>query len=133
VKLATAAAIIVISLTLTGRAGMVDGNKLYEQCTSSSLVEQAHCDGFIVGIVEAGEATAVGLWATQNWGQKVPWPKDVTKGTVAGFSWCLRETVTAGQAIDAAKAFLRNNPAHRDAGASGLVAMAMQQTWPCSR
>jgi Rap1a immunity proteins len=53
------------------------------------------------------------------------------KETIGGFRWCPPETITAGQAVDVATKFLRDNPAVRDAAASGLVAKAMYEAWPC--
>jgi hypothetical protein len=131
VKLTTAAAIIVISLVITGRAsgGFITGNMLYANCTSSTSVERAICIGYVEGVLDAGEDEGTYAWFLQ--GAKAP-QKD-PKATLGGVRWCSRETVTAGQAVDVVTAFLRNNPAYRDSNAPGLVARALQQAWPCSQ
>jgi hypothetical protein len=133
-KLTTVAAIIVVSLAMTGQAsaGFFSGNDLYAKCTAPASF--AACAGYVEGILDAGEgeATAAEFLQVQQGAKVQPGATGLIKGTLLGFHWCLRDRVTAGQAIDVVTAFLRNNPALRDGLAPGLVAMALQQAWPCS-
>jgi hypothetical protein len=128
VKLTSTAAIIVISLTMIGQAnGMfLDGNDLYAKCTTSTPVERAICVGYVEGVLDAGEVEATLAWRQQR--AKPPY-----QATLEGERWCAPDGITAGQAVDVVTAFLRNNPAVRQATADSLVAGALEQAWPCSR
>jgi hypothetical protein len=122
-KFTTMAIIIVTSglaMTEQARGNFLDGNDLYAKCTAPASF--AHCVGYIEGILDAGETEAGFASSQQDPG--VPWPKGIIKGTLGGFRWCLRETVTAGQAVDVVTQFLRDNASRRDGGGASLVAWA---------
>jgi hypothetical protein len=122
-----AAAIMVISLAMTSRAigGFVSGNDLYAWCTSSiASAYYLQCIGYVQGIEDAaeGEGFIQGAQGAKGF-----------RETGFGFRWCLRDGITAGQAVEVVTQFLRNHPAIRDSTAAELVANAMQEAWPCPR
>jgi len=129
---------IIISLVMTDRAsgGFMNGNELYADCTSSKPDDLAACVSYVEGVIDAGATQHSFFVEAARQGSKAPPPKgsvvEGTVGIVGGSQWCLRKTVKARQAVDAVVAFLRNNPADRDASASSLVAVAAEQAWPCS-
>jgi len=115
---------IIISLVMTDRAsgGFMNGNELYADCTSSKPDDLAACVSYVEGVIDAGATQHSFFVEAARQGSKAPPPK----GSV------VEGTVKARQAVDAVVAFLRNNPADRDASASSLVAVAAEQAWPCS-
>jgi hypothetical protein len=125
-------AAIIISLAMTDRAsgGFVGGNDLYATCTDRA--SRLECVGYVMGVLDAASSEAVSEQFQQGRGVKRDRP-DINEATLSGFRWCLRETVTVGQAVDVITNFLHDNPAYRDNAAPGLVAMAMQRAWPCGR
>ena len=85
------------------------GNQLLSNCESSDIGERMLCMGYVEGI-----AGAMG----QN--------------AVNGYLACIPPTVNAGQARDVARAYLYANPTVRHFMATGLVAKAMQNAFPCA-
>jgi hypothetical protein len=51
--------------------------------------------------------------------------------TINGFRACVPLGIEVSQAVDVVKSFLTKNAQKRQLGASGLVAQAFQEAWPC--
>ena len=140
----TAAAIIVISLVMTGQANaqFKSGNDLHAFCNSpNNHYEEVNCFGYILGVTDAGMTdflvTARQARLAYQRGEPVPpptsLPKGYRKGTLEGAEWCPSDNVTAGQVVDVVKAYLRNKPAYRDRPAPSLVVSALRDAWPCTQ
>jgi hypothetical protein len=84
---------------------------LHERCSqpSDSFFASGDCMGYVVGIADA-------LGAGNE---------------INGFSACFPEEVTTGQIRDIAIAFLQEHPELRHYAASGLVASALEEAFPC--
>lgn len=91
----------------------VDGNKLLSDCTSTVQHSQSYCLGYIVGIADAlAEASSNG-------------------GSFRGFRSCSPGNRTQGQLLDVVVQWLQRNPQLRHYMASGLVAKALSDAFPC--
>jgi hypothetical protein len=86
-----------------------NGNELLDSCNN----DPPWCLGYVVGIADAmSGAQSVG-------------------GTVNGWRACLPYGVTEGQVMDVVVQALRAHPQRRHNGASGLVASALSEAFPC--
>ena len=92
-------------------AGFKTGNDLYNDCGNQRSSAWMGCYGYVVAIADAFQA-----------GNKIN-----------GYSACLSPAVEAGQLIDVVVNYLRLKPADRHYDATGLVAHAMSDAFPCSR
>jgi hypothetical protein len=87
----------------------VSGNLLLDLCNKSA----SECRGYVAGIADA-------MARVQSDG-----------GKLGGQRACLPQSVTGKQAMDVTGKFLRAHPEKRQLAASGLVAEALSETWPC--
>jgi hypothetical protein len=79
------------------------GNKLYEQITSSSQMEQMNAVGYVMGVSDTLQ------WALV----------------------CAPSTVTAGQLVDMTKLYIERVPARRHLAADMLIMEVLRAAWPC--
>lgn len=90
----------------------LNGNDLWEYCGSDSASPSSlACMDYVMGVADAMTAHHEG---------------------VNGFHACFRATMTRGQIIDVVKRWLQNHPENRSYTAAGIVAAALQQSFPCS-
>jgi Ssp1 endopeptidase immunity protein Rap1a len=87
----------------------MDGNKLWELCSSNPL--DSGCGGYVEGVADAMSA-------------------NLPSG-VAGFHACLPADQTIQQVADVVKRYLRDRPEDRGYTAASIVAKALQQAFPC--
>ena len=87
-----------------------DGNEVLAQCDANF---SDVCIGYVEGI-----ADAISLARSRS-------------QTIGGWTACIPLPVTAGQVRDVAKDYLRRHPGMRQLGAAGLIAAALQETYPC--
>ncbi len=93
-------------------AVLVNGNELYDWCTSSSgNAKSSLCLGFIMGVLD----TITTMQASKQAHQQV----------------CVPRGVTAGQARDVLLAYLNQKPQERHLAAASIVWVSMFQAWPC--
>lgn len=97
----------------TASSAAITGNELLERLESSAPTRRAHAEGFVVGVV-------YGL-------------DNAVQGPPATFCFDLPDRVTSGQMLDVAKAYLRDNPAHRHMPAEIIVLVAMVAAFPCAK
>jgi hypothetical protein len=95
---------------------MIDGNKLYEECTtpksrSTHYQDSASCISFVLGVSDMN-----GLMAPL---------RDVEP------LFCVPQTATSGQLKDITVKYLENHPERRHGLAAGEVMMALRQSFPC--
>jgi hypothetical protein len=83
------------------------GNTLWEACSSRNDL----CLAYIVGTADAIQAA---------------------RGSLLGWRVCLPNGVTEGQAMDVVVQFLSQHPEMRQYAATGLVANALANAFPCS-
>ena len=95
------------------------GDMLYAHCLSSDLYARGICLGYVEGVADAGE-------------QEVLAGASVSGGSTLGiWRWCIPTGTASGQVRDIVVKFLRENPVQRHLAAAGVVASALQHTWPC--
>jgi len=87
-----------------------DGNEVLAQCDAN--VSDV-CIGYVEGIADAISLARSRGQTIGGWTARIPLP------------------VTAGQMRDVAKDYLRRHPGMRQLGAAGLIAAALQETYPC--
>lgn len=90
-------------------ADFQDGNGLYAAISSPSEYTRIYSVGYISGVVDSGK---LGL---------------------NGFKYCVPEAATAGQLKDVVEKWLEENPATRHYAAPGLIAAALQASFPCKK
>lgn len=90
------------------------GNSLFDQCSATSSIAKEYCLGYIVGIADAlSDVNSDG-------------------GTIQGARACPpKRNLSQGQVRDVVVQWLQRNPAIRHKGASGLVATAIAEAFPC--
>ena len=90
-------------------AAFLDGNVLFDYCTSENQEEETLCAGYIIGI------------------------SDIMDGgtEISGRLSCVDQSVTVRQTTDVVKQWLSENPELRHFAASSLVAVALQDAFPC--
>ena len=92
-----------------------NGNLLYSQCQAAhGTSDHGACQGYIIGIFDALDETK-------------------KYGGIGGFRACAPQHINRIQVIDVMKQFLEKNPALRHFAASGLVAQALSEAWPCPK
>jgi hypothetical protein len=102
----------VIGVASNTLAASASGNGLYAWCLSASRSEQGLCNGYILGIADAM----------------------VDGKIVEGFTACIPAPVrlrSPGQLFGVVKRFLASHPEKRQLSATGLVAQAFQERYPC--
>lgn len=109
----TAATLAIGLLTSPARATFTDGNDLLTSCSADLYVE---CLGYVAGIADAMETA-----------------QSCNNGSLAGWQACVPIGVRKSQAKDVVIRFLREHPQDRHYPASGLVAQALQEAFPCRR
>ena len=103
---------------LPGKLGGA-GDMLYAHCLSSDLYARGICLGYVEGVADAGEQEALA-------------GASVTGASTLGiWRWCIPTGTASGQVRDIVVKFLRENPVQRHLAAAGVVASALQHTWPC--
>ncbi len=91
---------------------LVNGNELYDWCTSSSgNAKTSFCLGFIMGVLD----TITTMQATKQADRQV----------------CVPRGVTPGQARDVLLAYLNQKPQERHVAAASLVWVSLHEAWPC--
>lgn len=106
------------------RADYVNGNQLYEWCSSERSDNQywtnfARCTAYAAGAVD-------GLDTGNVFGQVLVGSDSDTIDFI-----CIPPRVTLGQVQEVVTTFLKNNPAIRHDHASVLVVKAVREAWPC--
>jgi hypothetical protein len=90
-------------LSCSVQAQFKTGNKLYEQITSSSQMEQMNAVGYVMGVSDTLQ------WALV----------------------CAPSTVNAGQLVDMTKLYIERMPARRHLAADMLIMEVLRAAWPC--
>jgi hypothetical protein len=91
------------AVVLPAQAQFKTGNKLYEQITSSSQMEQMNAIGYVMGVSDALQ------WALV----------------------CAPSTVNAGQMVDMTRLYIERVPARRHLAADMLIMEVLRAAWPC--
>ncbi|MFM1691813.1 Rap1a/Tai family immunity protein [Aeromonas salmonicida] len=89
-------------------AGYLDGNMLYEKCTSEKgdefyYINSSECRGYVTGVAD----------------------------TLDGYSFCIPNQVTRGQNSDVVTKFLSEHPEDRHKEAHIITAYALSLAFPC--
>lgn len=95
----------------TASTSILDGNSLYETCSSSEATSRTYCNAYIRGLYE----NVVIRWAVKN---------RVTDRL------CVRSTITYPQITDIVLAHMRTHPEERDGFAFMLVERAIYDAFP---
>ncbi len=127
---------LVLATILTFGAGVVsaqslDGNALWEVCSSTVRSDEAFCAGYVFGVNDGGMYTALAA-RIQN-------SEDVTELDVnkalkevnSVLGYCTPNSVTSPQVTDIFKAYLEKNPDQRHYPAQILFTAAMKEAFPC--
>jgi Rap1a immunity proteins len=93
--------------------GYIAGNRLIEACTSAVERDNALCFGYVVGVSDAMQAA------------------QATGGALFGWQACLPPSTTAEQVMEVAVRFLIAHAEAQQSSASGLVAKALSDAFPC--
>jgi Ssp1 endopeptidase immunity protein Rap1a len=109
VAVATAVAFACVPAAAQEGAGFFTGNDLWSHCPDKSAFSSGICLGFVAGI-----ADVMG-----------------TGSAILGSKACIPEHGTAAQARDVVKRFLEQHPERRLYFATGLVADALADAFPC--
>jgi hypothetical protein len=94
--------------------GYIDGNELYVDMTSGTSLGAMYKQGYVLGYVTAVADAGI-------------------EHPVSGFKFCIPDSVTAGQLGDIAEKWLEEHPQHRHYIASGLLAAAFRDAFPCKK
>lgn len=89
-------------------AGFYSGNEIYAKCTDNDTFYRGQCLSYIAGISDA-----------------------MDENNVDGFTACIPGGVTAGQLKDLVTQWLFSHANKRHYAASGLVAHALSDNYPC--
>jgi hypothetical protein len=89
-------------------SAFVDGNSLLSLCVSGKDFDFFNCIGYIKGINDAANSNPIN-----------------------GYRACVPQPVTVGQIKDIVIEHLRHSAAERHLMAAGLVARALEQSFPC--
>ena len=98
----------------------VDGNKLYENCSSSEVWKAAVCAGYIAAVSDGGSLEA----------QVLAPPRMGIGNLLGGTAWC-QPITNLEQVKDIVIMFLRDNHQIRHQPGAGLVALALSKAFPC--
>jgi hypothetical protein len=110
--LAMAAAAPCVAQDLT-MPGYITGDRLIKECRSVVQRDSALCIGYIIGVSDA-------MQAAQD-----------TGGSLFGWQACLPPGTTAEQVTKAAVRFLIAHPEAQPSSASGIIAKALSDAFPC--
>ena len=105
-----------------GRADYFDGQMLYDRCQKGdadgidSLTSFGQCLGYVLGVYDSAPILDAAA-------EKRQWD--------GGWTACVPEGVEAGQLTAVVKKWLRAHPEKWHVHASGLVARAFQEAFPC--
>src|SRR5690606_24161423 len=94
--------VALIAFTANGYAGYLDGNRLYEACSSEKgdefyYMNASECRGYVTGVAD----------------------------TLDGFSFCIPDQVTRGQNADIVTKFLSEHPEDRHRDGHAITAKAL--------
>ena len=107
---ATATAVALVCLPAAARAD-VEGNELWRLCTSKGTRANGLCYGYVTAIAEVARGSD-GLY---------------------GHHVCLPAHTTRRQTVEVVNRSLDQHPEQRHYGASGLVAEALAEAFPCKQ
>jgi len=99
----TAFMLIGLVLSCSAHAQFKTGNKLYEQITSSSQMDQMNAIGYVTGVADTLQLALV----------------------------CAPASINAGQLLDMTKQYLERVPARRHLAADSLILEVLRAAWPC--
>src|SRR6266404_7175509 len=103
-----ASTVVLLGISRQATADFIDGNQLYQYCTTQDEVAQAACLSYIDGTVDQMGWTRTRLKLTRG----------------------LPQRVTGIQLRDVALQWLTANPKYRAYSAVSLVDLAINQAWP---
>src|SRR4051812_16526985 len=109
--LATFAAILLIGGVATARANnlyFMSGNDLLDE--GNNQAQRRMCTGYIMGVVDGMSGN---------------------DGRMSVWRMCLPQAATNIQAVDVGKRYLNEHPELRHLAASGLIAKALAEAFPC--
>jgi hypothetical protein len=107
-----AIALLAMSATPAVAGTNLTGNDLLERCSASASanpIQWGVCLGYVMAVADL-------------LGQGRP---------VSGVRACVSADVTSGQLMDVVRQWLERNPARRHINGAALVAVALQQAFPC--
>jgi Ssp1 endopeptidase immunity protein Rap1a len=93
--------------------GYIMGNRLLASCTSVVQRDNALCIGYVIGVSDAMQAA------------------QATGGALFGWQACLPPSTTAEQVTTGAVRFMIAHPEAQQSSASGLIAKALSDAFPC--
>ncbi|NOC85614.1 MULTISPECIES: Rap1a/Tai family immunity protein [unclassified Ruegeria] len=123
---------LVLATILTSSAGVVsaqslDGNALWEVCSSTVRSDEAFCSGYVFGVNDGGMYTA--LAAQQNVeGSSL---QETMRAVTDVLGYCTPNTVNSVQMVDVFVAYLKENPELRHIPAQILFTNALTEAFPC--
>jgi hypothetical protein len=109
---ALAAALLLLSAAPAVAGSNLTGNDLLERCSASASdnpIQWGVCLGYVMAVADL-------------LGQGRP---------INGARACIAADVTSGQLMDIVRQWLQRNPARRHLNGAALVAVALQQAFPC--
>jgi len=100
---------VLMAFPINGHAGYLDGNMLYERCSSKKgdefyYMNASECRGYITGVAD----------------------------TLDGFSFCIPNQVTRGQNADIVTKYLSDHPEDRHRDGHAITAQALSLAFPCA-
>jgi Rap1a immunity proteins len=107
-RLAISISVATFLISSTAQADFRSGNDLLRECEAKGTSGYSLCLGYIMGVDDTM--------------RHIP---------IYGFSECSSSEVTAGQIKDIVVQYLYNHPATRHTSASGIVVMAISESFPC--
>ena len=124
-KLGAATATVLLLTAGSAWATFVTGSHLHEDCNAANgEAYQSVCVGYIEGVMDASVV-----------GDKSIGDKRRADGAfehaLSGYRWCVPQDANASQMVAAVQKWLKANPETWHLGASGLVANALADAFPC--
>ena len=107
-----AAALLLLGAAPAAAGSNLTGNDLLERCSASASdnpIQWGVCLGYVMAVADL-------------LGQGRP---------INGARACVSADVTSGQLMDVVRQWLERNPARRHINGAALVAVALQQAFPC--
>ena len=99
-----AVALGLAALPTTAHAEWVNGNELYQWCSSQKYDDYYKCASYTLGVIDASQFDGKGLNVPSN--------------------------STRGQVVDVLKKYLQDHPESRNLPASWLVGVSVISAWP---